>query len=239
MKEINYLLGYENIKIYQNKDYFKFSLDSVLLANFCNIKNKNQKILDIGTGTCPIPLILSFKYQNLITAVEIQKEIYNLAKESVILNSKEKQINLINVDIKELKSEKYDIIISNPPYYKIFKGSKINTNEVKSIARHEIKLNLEDLVKNVKRLLENKGEFYIIYPTERFTELIIVLKKYNLIPKIVRFIYSKTNTDSNLFLLKAINGGNEGLKILSPLFIHKQNGDYYKKIKKEYFNYGK
>ena len=76
MKELNYLLGYKNIKIYQNKKYFKFSLDSVLLANFCNVKNERQRILDIGTGTCPIPLILSYKYKNHITALEIQKEIY-------------------------------------------------------------------------------------------------------------------------------------------------------------------
>jgi hypothetical protein len=239
MKELNYLLGFKNIKIYQDKDYFKFSLDSILLANFCKIKNKNQKILDIGTGTCPIPLLLSNKYENLIIAIEIQKNIYNLAKESVFINHKENQIKLINIDIKDYKSGKYDIILSNPPYYKIFSNSKLNLNEVKSIARHEITLTLEDLIKNTKRLLENKGEFYIIYPTERFIELIIILNKYNLIPKVVKFVYPKKNTDSNLFLLKAINGGKEGLKILPPLFIHKQNGEYYNKIKKEYFNDGK
>ena len=98
---------------------------------------------------------------------------------------------------------------------------------------------MEDLIKNSKRLLENKGEFYIVYPSERFIELISVLKKYNLTPKVVKFIYSKNGSDSNLFLLKAINGGKEGMKILSPLFIHKSNGEYYQKIKKEYFNDGK
>ena len=235
MKELNYLLGFKNMKIYQNNEYFKFSLDSVLLANFCNIKNKNQRILDIGTGTCPIPLILSCKYSNLITAIELQKEIYEFLKK----NSISFLPNIIHEDIKNFKDEKYDIIVTNPPYYKIFPNSKINFNEIKSIARHEIKLNLEDLIKNSKRLLENKGEFYIIYPSERFIELISVLKKYNLTPKVVKFIYSKNSSDSNLFLLKAINGGKEGMKILSPLFIHKSNGEYYQKIKKEYFNDGK
>lgn len=239
MKELNYLLGYKNIKIYQNKEYFKFSLDSVLLANFCNVKNERQRILDIGTGTCPIPLVLSYKYKNHITALEIQKEIYELAKETVKINDKINQINLINEDIKNFKDEKYDIIITNPPYYKVLPNSKINFNEVKSIARHEIKLNLEDLIKNAKRLLENKGEFYIVYPTDRFVELLVVLEKYNLKAKEVKFIYSKKESNSDLFMLKAINGGNTGLKVLSPLFIHKENGEYYEEIKEEYFNYEK
>ena len=215
MKELNYLLGYKNIKIYQNKKYFKFSLDSVLLANFCNVKNERQKILDIGTGTCPIPLILSYKYKNHITALEIQKEIYELAKETVEINNKINQINIIHEDIKNFKDEKYDIIITNPPYYKVLPNSKINFNEVKSIARHEIKL------------------------TDRFVELLVILEKYNLKAKEVKFIYSKKETNSDLFMLKAINGGNAGLKVLSPLFIHKENGEYYEEIKKEYFNYGK
>ena len=151
---------------------------------------------------------------------------------------KNKNFDFVKLD-DNYSNEKYDIIITNPPYYKVLPNSKINFNEVKSIARHEIKLNLEDLIKNSKRLLENKGEFYIVYPTDRFVELLVILEKYNLKAKEVKFIYSKKETNSDLFMLKAINGGNAGLKVLSPLFIHKENGEYYEEIKKEYFNYGK
>ena len=145
-KVINDLVGYDNLKIVQVNDYFNFSLDSVLLANFATITDKTKKIIDLGTGNAPIPLILSTRTNNKIIGVEIQKEIYDLAVETVSINKLENQIEIINRDIKDLLSiyenESFDLVLSNPPYFKKIETSIINENVVKSNARHEILINL-------------------------------------------------------------------------------------------------
>lgn len=140
MKVTNYLLGYENLKIVQDTEMFNFSLDSVLLPNFITINENINKILDIGTGNGPIPLILSTKTKAHITGIEIQKEVSEMAKESVQLNKLENQITIINDDIKKnnFNNEEFDIITCNPPYFEIKKNSKLNKNDYKTIARHEI-----------------------------------------------------------------------------------------------------
>ena len=128
---------------------FNFSLDSVLLPNFVTINKKTDRILDIGCGNAPIPLILSTKTSASITGVEIQKEVYALAIESVNINKKENQINIINKDIndyyKEIETDSFDVITCNPPFFKYIETSNINKNDYKTIARHEVKLNLNQL----------------------------------------------------------------------------------------------
>ena len=123
METINDLLGYEDIKIYQNPEMFSFSLDSVLLPNFVTINKNIKNILDIGTGNAPIPLILSTKTNAHIIAVEIQKDVYALAQKTVKINNLENQINLINADIKQIyqtmEPNYYDVITCNPPYFKV------------------------------------------------------------------------------------------------------------------------
>ena len=158
MEEINYVLGYDNLKIYQNTEMFKFSLDSVLLANFVTINPSTKKILDIGTGNAIIPLILSTKTKSKITGVEIQKEVSNLATKSVKINNLDEQINIINKDINEYlktdETEVYDVITCNPPFFKLNEKSIINESKCKQIARHEITLNLDNLIKIIKKLLK-------------------------------------------------------------------------------------
>jgi len=146
METINYLLGYKNLKIYQDTEMFNFSLDSVLLPNFITIPKDAKNIMDIGTGNAPIPLILSTKTNAKIIGVEIQKEASILAKKSVKLNKIDNQITIINEDINKLKdkypSDYFDVITCNPPFFKVNEKSKFNKNDYKTIARHEITLNL-------------------------------------------------------------------------------------------------
>ena len=127
MKVVNYLLGYKNLKIVQDNDMFNFSLDSVLLPNFVTINKKISKILDIGCGNAPIPLILSTKTSAKIIGVEVQKDVYELAKESIKINNKEDQITIINSDIneyyKEIETDSFDVITSNPPFFKYIETS--------------------------------------------------------------------------------------------------------------------
>ena len=228
--EVNDLVYFKNIKIVQDKDYFNFSLDSVLLPNFVEITAKTKKILDMCTGNAPIPLILSTKTNAKIYAVELQKEVYSLAEETVKINKLDNQIELINDNIKNLKNifntETFDIITCNPPYFKKKDDSIINENKIKSIARHEIEMELEDVMIISKALLKNEGSLVLVHRTERLIEIIELMKKHNIEPKRMRLIYPKANSESNLVLIDGRKNGKEGLKILPPLYIHNDDNSY-------------
>lgn len=232
--EINDLVYFKNIKIVQNKDYFNFSLDSILLPNFVEITRKTKKILDMCTGNAPIPLILSTKTDAKIYGVELQKEVYDLAKETIKINNLDNQIELINDNIKNLKkifdTETFDIITCNPPYFKKKDDSIINENKVKSIARHEIEMELEDVMIISKALLKNEGSLALVHRTDRLIEIIELMKKHNIEPKRMRLIYPKVKMESNLVLIDGRKNGKEGLKILPPLYIHNDDNSYTSEV---------
>lgn len=234
MEVINDVLGYENLKIYQNSNMFQFSLDSVLLSNFVTLNKNIKNILDIGTGNAIIPLILSKKTKANIIGIEIQKEVFDLAKKSVKLNHLESQIQLINEDINhyylQALSETYDVITCNPPYFKFNNQSRLNNNDYKSIARHEIKLNLDQLMKIASKLLKNNGLISIVHRPERLIEIITIMKKYNIEPKKMQLVYPGKKKSPNILLIEGKKNGNSGLKILSPLYSHLENGDYTPEI---------
>ncbi len=234
-KVINDLVYFDNLKIVQNKDYFNFSLDSVLLPSFVRI-NKNVKfILDICTGNAPIPIILSQKTNSKIIAVEIQKEVYDLAKESIKINNI-KNIDLLNMDAKKLiekfETDTFDIITCNPPYFKVSEFSKKNDNVIKSIARHEILINLDEIMKISKKLLKNNGSIYLVHRTERLIEIVEKMKNNNIEPKRLQFIYPKIGEKSNIILIEGKKNGKPGLQVLPPLIVHNFDGSYTEEVLK-------
>ncbi len=233
---LNDLLDYNNYKIYQDTEMFCFSLDSVLLANFVTINKKTSNILDIGCGNGPIPLILSTRTKSNITGVEIQKDVYNLAVKSVKYNNCDKQIKIFNDDInilyKKLESDSFDTITCNPPYFKINEFTKQNISNYKRIARHEIYLDIERLCLIARKLLKNNGNIAIVHRTNRLIDIIDIMKKNNIEPKKIQFIYPKKNEDSNLVLIEGIKNGRSGLKILPPLYVHNSDGSYTNAINK-------
>ena len=166
IKELNDLFDYD-YKIYQIKDYFKFASDSVLLSEFVKLKKKDKEILDLCTGNAPIPMILTKRYGDKIhiTGVELQKEIYNLAIESIEYN-KLTNIDIINDDVnnclKLFRNKHFDVITCNPPYFK-YDETRLNEEEIKAIARHEIKLKLEDIIKISSKLLNTGGYLYMSF----------------------------------------------------------------------------
>lgn len=240
MEELNDVLGY-NLKIYQRKDWFSFSLDSVLLANFVPIKLSTKKILELGSGNGIIPLILTLRTNKVIEGVEIQKDLFDLAEKSIKYNKLEDRIKLRNVDIKKLLKEKdiyntYDLIICNPPYFSNLDKSTKNDDIHKTIARHEIKVNLEDILKVSSRLLNNGGVLSMINRTNRLIEIIDMFKKYNIEPKKIRFIHKNVNTESTMVYIEGIKNGNSSLTIDSPFIVYnldKTETEDYKKICKE------
>ena len=211
METTNYLLGYKNLKIIQDNEMFNFSLDSVLLPNFITINDSTKNILDIGTGNAPIPLILSQKTKAHITGIEIQKEVSNIAKKTIKLNNLENKINIINDDIKEYYKkatpEYYDIITCNPPYFEVKKTSKFNKNDYKTIARHEVTLKLEDILKIARKLLKNGGTLGLVHRPERLIDILTTMRNYNIEPKKIRLIYSGKNKESNILLIEGKKNG--------------------------------
>lgn len=234
MNNLNYLLGYENLKIYQNDEMFRFSIDSVLLPNFVTLRKNTKKILDIGTGNAVIPLILTNLTNATIDGVEIQKEVYNLGVDSVKYNSLEDKIHLYNMDINEfykhLQSDCYDTITCNPPFFKVNDQSIMNLSDYKKIARHEITLNLDDVFRIAKKLLKNNGNIAIVHRTERLVDIIETMKKYNIEPKKIQYVYSNLNSASNILLIEGVKNGKPGVKVLDPLYIYDKNGHYTTKI---------
>ena len=233
MKVKNYLLGYKNMYIMQDTEMFNFSLDSVLLANFVTINKSDKSILDIGTGNAPIPLILTNRTNAKITGVEIQKESYELALESVEINKLENQIEIINDDInnfyKKCVSDSFDIITCNPPF---FKNVITNDSNYKLLARHEKTLNLEQILIIAKKLLKNNGVIALVNRPERMIDIITEMKNNNIEPKKIQLVYPFKGKNANILLIEGSKNGKPGLKILPPLFAHNNDGSYTEEIKK-------
>ena len=236
MRVLNDLVGYKNLKIYQESNWFSFSLDSVLLPNFVTINKNIKVIMDFCTGNAPIPLILSTKTSAKIVGVELQKDVYDLAKDSVSYNKLDNQIEIINMDIKDLKNnysgDSIDVITCNPPYFKYIESSNINEDIHKVIARHEKMITLDEIVDMAHYLLKNNGVLAMVHRTDRLIEIINTFNKYGLEVKKIRFVYPKLNTESNMVLVEGKKNGNTGLKILPPLYAHNEDGSYTDEVLK-------
>ena len=222
-----------NCKIIQKKSGFRFTVDSILLVNFLKLK-KNTDLLDIGTGTGIMPLLLSKKEElSKIVAVEIENEIAEMFGRTLEINGLHEKIKLQNTDIRKFKHEAFDYIISNPPYMKLNEGY-ISPHDYRAGARHEVNLNLKDLLVNAKKLLKNGGSLNLIYRINRFLELLDEAKTLNLNPKRVRFIYSKINQNSDLFMIELIKGFKCSCVVEEPLYIYDKYGEYTEELKKYY-----
>ena len=204
-----------------------------MIPRFCVLKN-NMKIIDFCTGNAPIPMILSTLTDSNIIGVELQKEIYNLAVQSVNINNLEDRITLLNMNVLDIfnvyETDSFDLITCNPPYFRVNEFSNLNNNMIKSIARHEIEIKLEDICRISKKLLKNNGSLVLVHRTDRLSEIINMLLKYNLQPKRIRFLYPKELENSNLVLIDARKNGNIGLKVLPPLICHNMDGSYTKEV---------
>ena len=232
----NNLLNYKNAYIFQDTEYFKMSLDSLLLSKFVTINLRDKKILDLATGNAPIPMLLTYRTKAKIYGVEIQKAMYNLGRISINENNMKDQISLINDDINNLANvfepDTFDIITCNPPYFKTNNALFENDNKIKSLARHERALALEDVFVISRKLLKNNGRLAIVHRTERFVEIISTARKYNFELKRVRFVYPKKSKNSDLVLLEFVLNGKIGLKMLPPLFVYDDNGKYTLEVSK-------
>lgn len=229
MEVLHDILGYKNRKIYQDSEYFSFSLDSIMLANFVTIRKRDKKIVDLCTGNAIIPLIMSLRTTQPILGIELQEKVSLLAQKSVSLNHLEQQISILSMDVKDFITqeniEQYDLVTCNPPYFKINEKNFFKNSLEQTIARHELKLTLEEMIVVVKKILKNGGNFAMVHRSERLLEIFSLFRKNGIEPKRIRFVYENPLKESNLVLIEGQKGGKTGLKIEAPFLLYKENGE--------------
>lgn len=238
-------LNINNLKLIQNKEYFMFGIDSVLLSSIVK-SSPNFCIVDFCTGSGVIPLLLTTRVKFAkIVGVELQKEMYDLAVRNVKLNNLEESIDVLNLDIKEYKkiieyikenvnkSGNVDVIVCNPPYKEVGTGI-VNENCVKYIARHEEKCTLEDIFLSSKKLLKTKGKLYLVHKPERLADLICLARKYNLEVKNIELLQPTLDKKPSIVLLEYVKNGKKGLNISPVITQFDENGEYSQKIKEIY-----
>lgn len=231
-------LQFKNLKIIQDKTGFCFGIDSILLSDFAKEIKKEAKVLDLGTGTGIIATLLCKKTDlKEIIGIEIQKEVYEMAQKSILLNHLENKFKMINEDILNLnkifEKNTFDAIVTNPPYKKKGTGVK-NEEKKKIISRHETTATLEDFINVSKDLLKDKGEFYMVHRPDRLVDILNCMRKYKIEPKMIRFVYSNQNSEPKLLLIKGIKNARPFLKIQNNLYIYDEKGEYTEEINKIY-----
>ena len=220
-------------RIIQNSNGFCFGMDAVLLSGFVQPKTRG-KVVDLGTGTGIIPILLRAKTASRdIYGLEIQDISFDMAERSVRLNNLQDEVHIVKGDIKEA-SEIFgkgscDCVTSNPPYMKPDGGLK-NPNESKAIARHELLCTFEDVAEQSAKLLKEGGKFYLVHRPERLAEIMDTLRQYRLEPKRLKMVHSFVDSEAVLFLLEASLGGRSGMKVEKPLIIYKEKGVYTDEI---------
>ena len=231
-------LELENLKIIQNNNGFCFGMDSVLLSDFAKEIKPESNVIDLGTGTGILPILLSSKTKNTkITGIEIQKEVAEMANRSIMLNNLQNRIQIVCENIKNLKTiykpNTFDSVITNPPYKKSGTGGT-NIEKIKLISRHEITATLEDFISVAQYLLKDKGSLYLVHRPERLADVIIELCKHKLEPKILKFVQPNSQKEPNLILLKAVKNAKPHLKLCKPLYIYNEDGKYTEELLKIY-----
>lgn len=219
--------------IKQSRRGYRFSVDAVLLAASVHPKPKDT-IVDLGTGCGIIPLILAYHHpETRIFGVEVQKELAVLAQENIATNGMEDRIKIFQLDMKKLSinmlPKTVDLVVSNPPYRKAHSG-RINPNQQRALARHEISITLADLIHTARNILRKSGRFMMVYPIDRLADVVAALRSGNLEPKFIRNIHSYRDTEAKRVLVEAVKDGRPGLKAAPPLYIYEPDNTYTEEV---------
>ncbi len=221
------------LKIIQDKGRFCFGMDAVLLSGFASCP-EGGKLIDLGTGTGIIPILMSAKTKaEHLTGLEIQEESADMARRSVAMNMLEDRIDIVTGDIKKASEifgkSSFDAVTSNPPYM-IEKHGLTNPNDAKAIARHEILCTLDDVVGAAASSLKSGGHFYMVHRPFRLAEIIRCMSAHKLEPKRMQLVYPMADKEPTMVLIDGARGGNSGMKVLKPLVIYKASGEYTDEI---------
>ena len=219
--------------VVQNQNKFCFGMDAVLLSGFARIR-KGDHVLDMGTGTGIIPILLKSKTKGEhFTGLEIQEECADMATRSVQYNGLESAVDIVCGDIKEAAgifgAASFDVVTSNPPYMIGAHGLQ-NPYMAKAIARHEVLCTLEDVVSQASKVLKDRGRFFMVHRPFRLAEIFSVLTRYKLEPKRMQLVYPYIDREPNMVLIEALKGGNSRITVEKPLIVYEKPGVYTKDI---------
>ncbi len=222
--------GYQ---IIQNPEKFCFGMDAVLLSGFAKVK-QNETMIDLGTGTGIIPILLEAKSEGShFTGLEIQPESADMARRSVARNGLEEKISIVTGDLKDAAkmfgASSFDVVTSNPPYMTKDHGI-INETDAKTIARHEVRCSLEDLIASTVKLLKPNGRCYFVHRPFRLVEILSLMSAYGTEPKRMQLVYPYVDKEPNMVLIEGLRGGKSRLKVEKPLIVYKEPGVYMPEI---------
>lgn len=220
-------------KIIQNPERFCFGMDAVLLSGFASAL-EGEKVLDLGTGTGIIPILMAAKTPaDHLTGLEIQEESADMARRSVAYNDLEDRIDIVTGDIKDASrlfgASSFDVITTNPPYM-IADHGLVNPDEAKALARHEIKCTLEDVISQSAKVLRPGGHFFMVHRPFRLSEIFTLMTTYKLEPKRMRMVYPYVDAEPNMVLIEGNRGGKPRLSVEKPLIVYKERGKYTDEI---------
>lgn len=227
--------GFSDLKLIQKPDEFCYGVDAVILADFAS-KKKATRIVDLGTGTGIVPIILSHKTNaEYIYGIEYQEASFDRAKRNIVLNGLENRLEFINANVAEFDGLKEwaDAVTTNPPYM-VSKGAITNENTAKTIARHETVGSLDDFVRCAAGILKNKGDFYMVHRPSRLVDIFAICRKYRLEPKEIRFVAPRKGESPNIVLVHCTKNGGAELKILEDLYVYEESGVYSEEIQRIY-----
>ena len=222
------------IQVMQCRAGYRFSIDSVLLA-FHSGPRPGNRVLDLGAGCGIVSLIMAVRAPDIrIFAVELQPELCGLADANVNQNRLGDRIQVMHMDMRLLKPKMTDgpadLIVCNPPYRRSGSG-RLNPAEQRAVARHEIKVTLNDILETTRRMLRTAGRFVTIYTVERITDILVRMRSEHIEPKFLRMIHSTQDSDAKLVLIEGVKGGKPGLKVAPSLILYDKNGDYTQEVK--------
>jgi tRNA1Val (adenine37-N6)-methyltransferase len=220
-------------KIIQDPERFCFGMDAVLLSGFASAP-EGGRVLDLGTGTGIIPILMAAKTKAAsLTGLEIQEESADMAGRSVLLNDLQDRVTIVQGDIKEagqlFDAASFDVVTSNPPYMIGGHGLK-NPEGPKAIARHEVLCDLEDVVKAAAKLLKSGGKFYMVHRPFRLSEIMVVMHQYKVEPKRMQLVYPYADKEPTMVLIEGARGGRPRLTVEKPLIIYEAPGKYTQDI---------
>lgn len=224
-------------RIIQSPDRFCFGMDAVLLSGFAKVK-KGESVLDLGTGTGILPILLDAKTEGgHFTGLEIQPESADMARRSVILNNRQDKIDIVTGDIKNalniFGAASFDVIVTNPPYMNQNHGIT-NPESPKAIARHELLCSLEDVIRQTRSLLKVNGRMYMIHRPFRLPDIMELMNECGIEPKKMRFVHPYVDREPSMVLIEGVRGGNRRLTVEKPLVIYDGPGEYSEEIKRDY-----
>ena len=235
-------LGRKGYRILQDPDAFCFGVDAVLLADFAEA-TRTERVLDMGTGNGILPLLLDAREKGgKIVGLELQEAAAELARENFALNGAEERLSAVCGDLKEASAlfgnASFDVVITNPPYQEVGRGV-VNPDSAKSLARHEVACTLEDVLREARAVLKLHGRFYMVHRPKRLAEILFGMQAAGIAPRTLRFVHSRAKKQASLVLISGFRGGGKELRVLPPLILYGEDGEYTPEVYEIYYGENK